>query len=116
MASLSGAVRNVAASHTTVVTAVVVRALLAKSTESLPVNAGCPVSESQKWTAIEVTSAATIAEISLHALIRHQYQRRMYTRPVPAPASSTNCHPDLIDASCAAMNAAAITRITVAMR
>src|SRR5580704_4118620 len=30
-------------------------------------------------------SAVTIAEISLQALMRHQYQRSMYTLPVPAP-------------------------------
>jgi hypothetical protein len=39
-----------------------------------------------------VTSDAIIAEISLHALMRHQYQRRMSTSPVPAPSARRNFH------------------------
>ena len=35
---------------------------------------------------------ATIAEISLHALMRHQYQRRMSTSPVPAPSARSSSH------------------------
>ena len=34
----------------------------------------------------------TIAAISLHALMRHQSQRRISTRPVPAPIASRNSH------------------------
>src|SRR3982750_4758262 len=41
---------------------------------------------------VNVTNDATIAEISLHALMRHQYQRRMYTKPVPAPSPIRNFH------------------------
>src|SRR5437867_4562735 len=41
---------------------------------------------------VNVTNDATIAAISLHALMRHQYQRRMYTSPVPAPSPIRNFH------------------------
>jgi len=44
-----------------------------------------------------VTSAAAIAEISLHAFTRHQYHRNRYTPPVPAPSSSTIFQPSLTD-------------------
>ena len=35
----------------------------------------------------ETTKADTIAETSLHALMRHQYQRSSSTAPVPAPVT-----------------------------
>src|SRR3954464_5637283 len=41
---------------------------------------------------IETTNDAIIALISLHALMRHQYQRRIRTRPVPEPRASRNFH------------------------
>ena len=40
----------------------------------------------------EIVSDATIEEISLHALMRHQYHRRRKTTPVPAPIVSINFH------------------------
>ena len=36
----------------------------------------------------ETTSAAIIADTSLQALMRHQYQRSSSTAPVPAPIES----------------------------
>ncbi len=38
------------------------------------------------------TRDATMAAISDHALIRHQYQRRIRTRPVPAPMARRKRH------------------------
>ncbi len=60
------------------------------------------------------TSAAAMAEISLQAFTRHQYQRSRYTPPVPAPSSSTIFQPSLTDCSCMDTNAAATTRKIVA--
>ncbi len=41
-------------------------------------------------------NGANMAAISLHALIRHQYQRKISTVPKPAPASIINYHtPDI---------------------
>jgi hypothetical protein len=37
------------------------------------------------WSPMETTNADTMAETSLHALMRHQYQRSSRTPPVPAP-------------------------------
>src|SRR5664279_2521518 len=46
----------------------------------------------------ETTIEASIDEISLQALIRHQYQRRMRTRPVPLPSASSNRHaPSIVE-------------------
>ena len=42
----------------------------------------------------------TIALNSLHALMRHQYQRRISTSPVPAPIASRNFHAFSTDESC----------------
>jgi len=39
------------------------------------------------------TAAPMVATISLHALIRHQYQRRIRTAPVPAPMPRTIVQP-----------------------
>src|SRR5579862_1684394 len=101
---LSGSlfVRMVTVIHTIVVTSVVVRTSFANSTVSEPVKiVGRPATASA--TACECKAsvsarAVIIAEISLHALMRHQYQRSMYTLPVPAPTCSTTCHPERIDA------------------
>ena len=38
----------------------------------------------------EMVAAAVMAAISDQALMRHQYQRRMKTRPAPAPSASRN--------------------------
>ena len=43
-------------------------------------------------TSAKPTAAAIIALTSDHALTRHQYQRSISTRPMPAPDSSTNSH------------------------
>ena len=55
--------------HTTVVIPVLVRAVLAKSTGPPPLNRLKICRE------ITTTNEVSIAEISLQALIRHQYQR-----------------------------------------
>ena len=38
----------------------------------------------------DTTKAASMADTSLHALMRHQYQRRRSTPPVPAPVTSNS--------------------------
>src|SRR3989441_13181412 len=43
--------------------------------------------------ALPVTNEAAIAASSLQALIRHQYQRRISTEPVPAPSASRKRQP-----------------------
>src|SRR6266403_2515851 len=116
----SAAVRNVTATHTRVVIPVVQSVVFAKMTGSEPLN-GCGLPTMEFHNALEcsasvVTSAAVIAEISLQAFTRHQYQRSRYTPPVPAPNSSTIFHPALTEPSRNATNAAAITRKTVARR
>src|SRR5690242_1138582 len=40
----------------------------------------------------DIANDASIELISDHALMRHQYQRRMRTRPVPAPIANRNFH------------------------
>src|SRR5690348_15983360 len=85
---------NVASTHATVVQDAVISADLANVTGPSPGSLRC--SE-------RVTTAATlIATISLHALIRHQYQRRIYTAPVPIPRLSTICQPWPTEVSCPA--------------
>ena len=75
----SGAVRRVTRIHTVVVTTVVVSTFFANSTVAEPVyNVGRPMSafhNPSEFSAKVKTSAVTIEEISLHALMRHQYQR-----------------------------------------
>src|SRR5207245_8904297 len=89
-------VRNVASNHAMVVMPPVIRVRLAYTKASLPVN-------DTPFSPIVTAAAAIIAEISLHALMRDQYQRRMYTEPVPNPTPSTNSHPEPMDFSCAAV-------------
>ena len=96
--------------HTTVVAAVVTSALLAKSTNPEPESG-----VTQRRITV-TTSAVAIAEISLQALIRHQYHRSRYTPPVPAPMVSTTCHPATIDPSCAETYADTTTSSKVARR
>ena len=48
----------------------------------------------------EMTNDAIIALISDQALMRHQYQRRMSTSPVPAPIASRNFHAPSTVSSC----------------
>ena len=45
----------------------------------------------------DTTNAVIIAETSLHALIRHQYQRSSSTAPVPAPVMINTRHAPPID-------------------
>src|SRR5271168_3146551 len=105
MLSGSGAVSTVATIHTVVVTSVVVSTFLANSTVAEPVkNVGRPISafhNPSEFNAKVKNRAVIIDEISLHALMRHQYQRSRYTLPVPAPTSSTACQPERIEANCA---------------
>src|SRR5260370_39280365 len=81
----SGAVKSVTAIHTNVVIPVVQSVVLAKMTGSEPLK-GCgrPAMVLQRallCSASVVTSAATMAEISLHAFTRDQYQLSKYTPP-----------------------------------
>ncbi len=77
---------KVATIHATVVMPAVMSVLLAKTTASLPENR-------TRDKPIATRAATIMAEISLHALMRHQYQRRMQTAPVPAPRPSTSSQP-----------------------
>src|SRR5258708_6877348 len=100
--------------------AVVQSVVLAKMTGSEPLN-GCGLPAMAFHRAVEcnasvVTSAAVMAEISLHAFTRHQYQRSKYTPPVPAPNSRTIFQPEETDVSCHATAAAANTKNAVANR
>src|SRR5258708_33362161 len=94
--------------------------VLANITGSEPLK-GCgrPMSAFQsvlEWSASVVIIAASMAEISLHAFTRHQYQRRRYTPPVPAPSSSTIFQPAETAVSSHATAAAANTRNPEASR
>src|SRR5271156_192636 len=117
MASGSLFVKKVATTHTIEVTSVVVRTFFANSTVSEPVKiVGRPTNSLARVSQCKAsvnTSAVIIAEISLQALIRHQYQRSIYTLPVPAPTCSTTCHPERIEASCAETYPVKITNSTV---
>ena len=62
------------------------------------------------------SSEQAMAEISLQALIRHQYQRRMYTAPVPAPICNTTCQPEAMEPSCTDTHAETMTSNTVLSR
>src|SRR5947209_4946049 len=97
-------------SHTMLVTTVVVSAVFANKTGPLPENGAANRSQ------IVTSNAVVIAEISLQALIRHQYQRSRYTPPVPAPTSRTYSHPERIEAKLAATSAEQMTSRTVASR
>src|SRR6185437_4115416 len=84
----SGAVRYVTATHTIVLTTTVTSMVTAITRWSpsgyrATMN-GC--------TAIDTMPEMIIALISDQALIRHQYQRRISTRPVPDPNASRNSH------------------------
>ena len=47
--------------------------------------------------AIDTTKAVIMEETSLHALMRHQNQRRIRTRPVPAPVMMRIFHAAAMD-------------------
>ena len=57
-----------------------------------------------------------IADISDHAFIRHQNQRKMYTEPVPAPIARRNFHAPAIVSICDVTNPDKITNTTVEIR
>src|SRR5207247_7082860 len=59
------------------------------------------------------TAAPIVATISLQALMRHQYQRRMSTAPVPAPMPRTIVHPVEIETSWLETHPLARTSTTV---
>ena len=63
-----------------------------------------------------ITKLAIIAEISLQALIRHQYQRRISTSPVPAPSARSSSHAFSMEASCDVTAIEARKSSTVATR
>src|SRR6478736_576528 len=48
----------------------------------------------------DIANDASIALISDHALMRHQYHRRISTRPVPAPNARRNFQAPSTDESC----------------
>src|ERR1041385_1386766 len=87
---------NVATTHVTVVTATV-RIMTHASALGSPAANRCGI---VFMNTSEARNDTTIALISLHALIRHQYQRRMSTRPVPAPIASKNFHAFSTEESC----------------
>ena len=62
------------------------------------------------------TKLASIAEISLHALMRHQYQRRMSTSPVPAPRARSSSHAFSMLESCEVTDTDAKNRSPVVAR
>src|SRR5215467_13716015 len=64
----------------------------------------------------EITKEASIELISDHALMRHQYQRRMRTSPVPAPIASRNFHAPSTDDSCQVTSVESRKSTTVARR
>ncbi len=66
--------------------------------------------------ASETTAEMIIALISDHAFTRHQYQRRIRTRPVPEPRANKNSHAPFTVSSCHATTADARNKNTVAQR
>src|SRR3954471_11733570 len=64
----------------------------------------------------EITNDASIELISDHALIRHQYHRKINTSPVPAPIPSRNFHAPSTDDSCHVTRVEARNRQIVAQR
>src|SRR4029078_3401082 len=80
---------NVTDSQTTVLRATVINMI----TESLRGSSAGNHRPGTVWKKIhEIKKDATIELISDQALMRHQYQRRMSTSPVPAPMASRNFH------------------------
>ena len=55
-----------------------------------------------------------MAAISLHALMRHQNQRRIRTSPRPAPASMMNAHaPEIVSRTAVMARESAMTTMVV---
>ena len=65
---------------------------------------------------IVITMEVRRAEISVQALMRHQNQRRINTRPIPAPMAKMNSQALLTLCILIATKAEQIIRITVMMR
>src|SRR5260370_7905117 len=83
--------------HAMVVTPAVISVAFAVTTAPLPVNGYLARTNAS-------TAAVTVAVISLHALIRHQYHRKISTAPHPAPRPSTISHPSQIEPTSLATN------------
>ena len=64
----------------------------------------------------EVTKAAAMAATSLHALMRHQYQRRISTVPVPAPVTMSHCQAPWMESRCRVTKAETMVSPMVAIR
>src|SRR5215218_10342177 len=96
MLSGSGLVRNVTLTQTTVLTATVTSMIVASAFGSPAGNLPGIVRNAMA----DTTNEVTIALISDHALMRHQYQRRIRTRPVPAPIARRNFQACSTDARC----------------
>src|SRR3954471_23426915 len=79
---------NVTAIQTTVLITTVTSMTVACALGSFGANRGAMKANARRLTA----KLAIMAEISLHALMRHQYQRRISTSPVPAPRASKSSH------------------------
>src|SRR4029078_8817464 len=80
---------NVTDNQTTVLKATVMSMI----TESFRGSSAGDQRPGTSWKHIaEIANDASIELISDQALMRHQYQRRMSTSPVPAPIASQNFH------------------------
>src|SRR5881394_1563027 len=112
MLSGSGAVAKVTTNQTTVLTATVTSITHASPLKS-------PLGKRGLMKVIassDTTKEQIIALISLQALMRHQYQRRISTRPVPDPKASRNFQAPSMVCSCIVTREAARNRKTVAIR
>ena len=65
---------------------------------------------------LEITNDAIIALISDQALMRHQYQRRISTKPVPAPSARRKVQAFSTLESCQVTKVEARNSATVAQR
>src|SRR5436190_13403156 len=104
---------NVTDSHTIVLSATVISMITESLRGSLAGNQR-PGTVAKQMP--EMANEASIALISDHALMRHQYQRRMSTSPVPAPIASRNRHAPSTDESCHVTSVDARNRKIVAQR
>src|SRR5712672_3190079 len=102
---------NVTANQTTVLSATVISMMTESVRGSLAGNHR-PGTVAKQMP--EIANDASIALISDQALMRHQYQRRINTSPVPAPIASRNCHAPATVSSCIVTSTEARKRHTVA--
>src|SRR5512132_2122892 len=112
MLSGSGLVANVTVIQTTVLMATVTSMIVASELGS----PGANLPGTTRKAIAETMNEVIIALISDHALIRHQYQRRISTSPVPAPSASRNLHARSPESSCGGTAIEARNRDTVAIR